>query len=583
MTRASLLLLAALGCSSSDDAAPTPSVDASADVASSLDVATVDDTGPDTEAPDALEAPDVAVETDVAPTYRPLAMVYPANPLDTPDVVEVRLDHFPPQGAPGGVLTGDFANVRNCVANLETGKKVTVSLGGFSLDLTYCTPEHTALPGDDATYRHILPPAEAAIDSDPFAEVMMYHHVQRIHDYFQRGFGLTDLDYPFEALVNIQVAVSLCDGWAAFGNALFTPTGTFDYPVEFDFGLGGPAIIFGQTATKDFAYEADVISHEYTHAMIGATRLNAIVLDEQGLDNHAGALNEAYADYFACSLANESVIGNYALNAVEGFTVCGVPLSTSGNLARDLESTHRCPDDLTAEVHADAEIFSGALWAMRDLLGAERADALILNALVGFTGATDFATAAAATLAEVDGAVLDAAGGVTASEAAAIRAIFASRGVLDCQRVIPADKVGARLPISFESGGGIINWPFDDGTPGYVQVGVQVAPGVTEVALDLEVDGDPTLDALLKPGPDAVYFGEALTGPIPFTDATYQLPLERVAPGRFRLRVSGPCLTPGPWSVALLNRGGGFALRKAVVTTPETPGEPTLLCKEPVP
>ncbi|MBT9554883.1 MAG: M36 family metallopeptidase [Myxococcales bacterium] len=537
-------------------------VDAPEDVAQD-GVDTPDSMATDIAVPDSEDAPDT--------TGPPRALVFEENPIDSPSPVEVVLTDLNPQQK--GRLTGGYANVQNCVADKDAGKAMPVEFGGFKLDLTLCAPKYTALP-EDGVYTHITPPETQSIDSDAFAEVMMYHHIQRIHGYFKDGFGLTDLDYPLDALVNVQVHVALCDSWAAFGNALFTPEGSFNFGIDFDFGFEGAAIIFGQTADKDFAYEADVIAHEYTHAMIGATRLNAITVDEQGLSNLAGALNEGYADYFACTTAGDSVIGNYALNAVAGLTVCGVPLSTSGNLARDLATFRTCPADLTAEVHADGEIFASALWAIRDALGAEKADAVILGALVGFTQSTGFTEAAQATLAEAQ-ATLD------AGDAAAVEKAFGDRGLLACERVIPANRVGVRgIPLTFEAGGALGNGPLGPVTPGYVQIGFLVPEGASSVDLVLEVGGgagDVDADAVVKAGGSAVQLGG---GPGSGHDGVARIALRKGASNKeLVVTLSGSCLSPGPWSAAILNEGDGFAVISArLEISPEGGDANTLGC-----
>jgi len=504
----------------------------------------------------------------------PRALVFEENPIDSPTTVEVVLEDLNPQQK--GRLTGGYANVQNCVADKDAGKAMSVDPGGFKLDLTLCAPKYTALP-EDGAYTHITPPETPSIDSDAFAEVMMYHHIQRIHGFFKDGFGLTDLDYPLDALVNVQVYVALCDSWAAFGNALFTPEGSFNFGIDFDFGFEGAAIIFGQTADKDFAYEADVIAHEYTHAMIGATRLNAITVDEQGLSNLAGALNEGYADYFACTTAGDSVIGNYALNAVAGLTVCGVPISTSGNLARDLATFRSCPADLTAEVHADGEIFASALWAVRDALGADKADAVILGALVGFTQSTGFTEAAQATLAEAKSTL-------TQDEAAQVEKAFGDRGLLACERVIAADRVGLRgIPLTFEAGGALGDGPLGPVTPGYVQVGFTVPEGAGSVDLVLDIgggSGDVDADAVVKAGGSAVAFGPGAGGPGTVHDGVARIALRKGPSNKeLVLTLSGACISAGPWAAAILNEGGGFSVRAArLELSPDGGDANTLSC-----
>jgi hypothetical protein len=247
-------------------------------------------------------------------------------------------------------------------------------------------PESLALPGEDGTYRHILPPATPAEDDGRFAEVVMYHHMQVIHDFYKDLYGLTDRDHPLEALTNVQTLMSFCEGWSGIANAAFVPYEALNYFVTgLDFGqMSGDAIVFSGTGEKNFAFDASVIYHEYTHAILGATRLNATFIDGQGINNLPGALNEAYADYFAATQTGEPTVGAYALNDLAASDFCGVTAEEDAgeNYARDLTADRRCPDDLVAEVHIDSEVFSSALWQIREALGEYEADNIIMYAVV---------------------------------------------------------------------------------------------------------------------------------------------------------------------------------------------------------
>ncbi len=534
--------LFATGCAESGEAGTTDDPVAETDGNADGTADGVDDT-----TDSATDDPtDDGTDDPVELTFQPLAWVFESNPIDTPDPIEVELLHLTSEDH---TLQGDFANVRNCLPDEENGQPVEVNVG-LPLTLTTCTPTHVAVPGDDMTYRHIKPPEDHGSGTDSTAELMMYHHMQLIHDYFQQGHGLTDLDHPLDALVNIQAfvdAAPFCQEWTSLGNAAFMPEGAIgQFGVDLSMGIEGDAIVFGQTTSKDFSYDADVIYHEYTHAMIGSTRLNAVYPDKLGLNNLPGALNEGYADYFAGTLSDNSVVGNYALNDIEPQTICGFPLGQGGaNMARDMETERTC-EDLTAEVHADGEIFASALWAIRKALGAEKADAVILGALVGFTHTTDFQLASAAT---IERAKTD----LDAADAAVVEQIFTDRGITDCDRVVPVTSVGKRgIPLRFEGVGSTFT-PFPGFMPGYLQFKVELPENVTAVRIFVYAQGgNNKMQAVWKPGDQPIKYTNGIHDGFKTTD------FELDGNATYKTRLAGGCLGKGTWTFAIHNQGEGF-------------------------
>ena len=517
--------------------------------------------GDDVSTPDADDPDAGPVEEDegpVGPQFQPLANVYVANPVDTPETSQVELLHL---AAEDHSLLGHYANVKNCLP-LDDGPKINLNVG-VPLEVITCTPTYSALPGDDGTYLHIDAPENHGATDDAFSEIMMYHHMQLIHDYFQTKHGLTDLDYPLEALVNIQALITLCQEWTSIGNAAFMPKQAGGF-FGIDFGVEGDSIIFGQTSTKDFSYDADVIYHEYTHAMVGSTRLNAAYADPFGMNNLPGALNEAYADYFAGTLAGDSVIGNYALNGVGAQEICGIPLGAGfSNLERDMEKVHVCPDDLTAEVHADGEIFASALWAIRAAIGADKADEAIFGALVGFTQTTDFSVAAQTTIYEAKNVL-------SAEDAAAVEQIFNDRGLVGCDRVMPADKVGKRnIPLTFAGTNQIAVNPFGDYLPGYVQFRAELPAGVTEMQVVMYPQGQVTADLAVKPGDQPVKYAVPIGGG--GHDALVVVPFTSAPSGAMVARLAGGCLSKGPWTFSIHNKGGDFQIPNLAVFSKAVP------------
>ena len=580
LTLAAMLSVVA-GCAGTDDpvTGATAAMDATSQDPGAADGAAT--AAPDTATPDAEPAADVTEVPDPGPPpFDPKARVFLQNPVDSPEPTEVTLQHLT---AEDHRMTGEFARVQNCLPDPEGGQVIPIDVGGFVLELRTCNPTNLAFPGDDGTYRHIAPPENHGSLNDAFSELMMYHHIQVAHDYFRSVHGLKDLDFPLDAMVNLQVNVTLCDQWATIPNAAFVPSGSFEeLGVELDLGIDGPAILFGGSTSKNFSYDADVIYHEYTHAMVGATRLSGAFIDDQGLNNTPGALNEAFADYFAASLSEDSVIGTYALNAVEGLTICGFPLGGGGqNLERDLATFRRCPDDLTTEVHADGEIVGSALWAIRTAIGATQADAVIMAALAGFTNTTGFIEAA-------EGIVDAAAELLEPAQAAAVEKAFTDRGMLGCARLIPADRVGSRgIPLTAPGPGSLGGPnPFAGYVPAFAQVRVARPDGARLLRVTVKTvsgfagfggGGDVTLEAAFKPGNDPVVYGG---GPFLYThDAPLVVPFTKAGESTWVAEISGNCVANSPvWSLSFHNKGSDTSIVSVTVTSaPESP-EPTPDC-----
>jgi hypothetical protein len=169
-------------------------------------------------------------------------------------------------------------------------------------------------------------------------EVNVYYHTIVVHDYFkdlQPDF--TAMDFPLPATVAYNT------NWE---NAMWNGSGMF-------FGEGGSTF-------RNFALFCDVIYHEYTHGVTDMIYPPGML----PYTGQPGAMNEGWSDYFACSITDEPLIG-------EG------GLYLSGQVMRDLDNTLRFPDNWVGEVHADGKIIGGAMWDLREELGAEISDSLL--------------------------------------------------------------------------------------------------------------------------------------------------------------------------------------------------------------
>ncbi len=222
--------------------------------------------------------------------------------------------------------------------------------------------------------------------------------------------------------------------------------------------------------SRDFAYDGDVVRHEFTHAIVHSfvPGLGSQGFDAFGTHAESGGLNEGWADYFSSSFIGNPTVGDYAGQ--------GLPGAEAG--LRDNDNQKKCPDDIIGEVHADSEHWAGALWAIRE---EHRADGGDINAL-------DLALLEALALADNDEDMTRAAAGAVDAIRSSIgdeladfaAAEFASRGVSECFRVWP-------LAVVNEAGDGITVTRKDVlFQPGTADVGLaNFAPSVMQFRIDV--------------------------------------------------------------------------------------------------
>ena len=186
-------------------------------------------------------------------------------------------------------------------------------------------------------------------DAEGFEAVMAYYHVDRT----QRGIqalGFADLN-------NRPIRVDP-HGVRGAKNAHY---------VGFPPGGGWIAFGAGGTGGVDLAEDADVIWHEYGHAMQDNQNPGAyLALGEPG------AQGEGFGDYWAFvntvvtspGVADPACIGEWAWEGV---------------CLRRTDGTKHYPEDLEREVHADGEIWSAFLTQIALALGPETANRIILE------------------------------------------------------------------------------------------------------------------------------------------------------------------------------------------------------------
>jgi hypothetical protein len=539
-------------------------------------------------------------EVEVAePDLTNQANLFPNNPIkDDWQTFTVTLQHI---DNPEGKLSGPYANVFNCL-NEDGGwmREYDIPLFGM-VKAQLCNLKKTIEPDEQGSYLGVEVPEDLLDPNDSFAELMMFYHVNFIHDYYKDVQGFDGMDFPLEAYVNLMGYIEMENplpdfptGWVTFDNAMFMPGEGFveleemaeeilaEYlDIEDDLALPfeNDAILFMQGESLDFAYDADVIYHEYTHAVVGGDRLFGTAVDEYGTDASPTAINEAYADYFACSVLGDPIESEYALAML------------SGDASRDLSEFKSCPQDYYGEEHIDGRIYSSALWAIREALGKEDADTIIFNALLTFSKLTAFEEAALATIAEA--ALMD------PPQDKVVEELFAERGLLGCNHRVREyeDKDAGTYP-HFVPGIYSTGVPgFADGAPSFLQYRFEIGDVAKSIRLEINAEpgGDMSFLSMFFGGPSSVDLSVAIKrGEEPITyhyDPEFShtiealIKLEKLEGDTYAAVIEGDCLTAGTYVFQFWNHGSDTALVRTMTMTASNQAmleTPTFSC-DPVP
>ncbi len=262
-----------------------------------------------------------------------------------------------------GYLRGDWANIIS-----ETGAPA------YSPDNTFIYNRH----------------------DDQFEQVMAYYWVTEAQKYIQSlGFGSTLQP------INMELQDIRINQWGQDNSY------SWDKKDVLRFGKGG----------VDDAEDAEVILHEYGHAM----------MDSQmtpfgfGTSVEAGSIGEGFGDYWAVTVSNAIAPTPDPACVADWDSVSYT--SSIPHCLRRVDLDLHYPEDLNGRVHHDGQIWSRALWDIRNALGHTTADTIILEGIFGFTPDTSMPAAAQATVNAAERLY-------GPSEVNAVRAAFQARGIL---------------------------------------------------------------------------------------------------------------------------------------------------------
>lgn len=288
----------------------------------------------------------IAYQHDLNSYYRPKAMVdsiiqayvFLPDPLTTAGVT---------YGAPYiDNNNGDVTelNAQRTIVNL----KVDFTNDTFRLKSPYAIIADLSSPSVSPVFSKTTPDFLFTRSESGFEDVNAFYHITTFQEYVQ-SLGFNNLaNYPI-----------LIDTHANNGddNSLFNPGS----PSKLQFGDGG----------VDDAEDADVIIHEYTHALSYAAA--------QGTNNgtERQTIDEANGDYISSSYSRS--INPYKWENV--FAWDGHNEFWDGRFS---VSTKHYPGDLQHHIYKDAEIWSATLMEIWSDIGREAADKILLESMYGY-------------------------------------------------------------------------------------------------------------------------------------------------------------------------------------------------------
>ncbi len=448
------------------------------------------------------------------------AHVYRSSPgsagVGVTPTVPVVLSHLAAQ-RDGGFLVGDQISVYNCCptegcnpngqAKRAKGEIQTFN-GTVRYDLAICdrrqraTNDPAVHASGDYVYAPVDPPRSPTVsaadpaDSDEFAEVHAFYHVNQVYDFVRQlsangpthlptfemrderrgkkpavwtNLTMPDLYSAQESPEGVLVGNAL----AREDNAAFLPVEGMEALLLPEYALDVDTLLIYQGDKADFAYDAPVLWHEFGHGVIYSTAAFefGVVLDERSALDVAGALHEGVADIIAASFGKDGRVGAYV-----------GPRIGSGNAIRDISEPLTCPDSLWGESHQDSRFFSGAVWAARQqFLGSDDRrtfDAAFYAALVSMAPNTTFDTAASAIVQQVVAAFPD-----VPDARERMEAIFKQRGVIGCSKVVDATNGPWRRDVYIVPGTHALGLADGSRVPGPYQIKISVPHGAKSVSI----------------------------------------------------------------------------------------------------
>jgi Fungalysin metallopeptidase (M36)/Fungalysin/Thermolysin Propeptide Motif/Thrombospondin type 3 repeat len=203
-----------------------------------------------------------------------------------------------------------------------------------------------------------------------FDAAMAYFHIDRMQRYLQ--------SLGFSNVVHRAIQVNLHA--TTDDNSYYSPS------------IG--SLNFGDGGVND-AQDADVISHEYGHA-IQDSQSNGF-----GATNEGGTLGEGFGDYWQAAMsANQgnADVFNTCFAEWDTSSVTDDPLPCLRTLDNEWTVAQAQQECGSREIHCMGQAWSNLLWTIRKQLGGTAADRLIVQSQFSYTADSGFRDAALALL-----------------------------------------------------------------------------------------------------------------------------------------------------------------------------------------
>lgn len=264
------------------------------------------------------------------------ANIFLQNPVVTPSKTDQKLTNM--DGSKK--LSGKFAQTYDANFVQDVNDPIVLS--------DYTT-------ASDAGRKYDYPTTDAR-----FTEAMAYFHINVVHDRW-RSFGFQKLNGKAPVFVNVTET----DGGHGFDNAFYTRNARFKTGI-YVFGAGNFFENLGQ--------DCDVYYHEYGHGVLDHQKPG---LFETFQSNYPGSFHEGFGDMSDSAITGNSKIGEFALRAKVSKKFLG----------RDVDNHNSFPADVVlkptgkSEVHHTGLIAGGAWWSLRNIIGADAAQSILLKSI----------------------------------------------------------------------------------------------------------------------------------------------------------------------------------------------------------
>lgn len=301
-----------------------------------------------------------------------MAKVFLSNPVRDKEPVEIELPWVADDVEGNLTSVEDGNGLRKIVSVNCPALGDTVDYNGYQLEI--CTAKQLANKTENGNfiYEDWTKGVNFQKDvEDIYSEVSMYHHMSRIYSKLMSlgldnfaDIGVHKDNNPIIGISNFQMAAQ--NGTLSpMDNAFYSPHDPYFAEMFFaDFEFKGDMLVLGQGSKADFAYDGDVIYHEFGHAVVeGAAQLAfASSPDKYGYSNETMGLDEGMADTFSFLIAGDSCLGEYVSEAYGA----SYGNSKTGDYycLRNAENENLVNEDFTGESHHDGLPAVNAHWQL---------------------------------------------------------------------------------------------------------------------------------------------------------------------------------------------------------------------------